>query len=203
MFKSGKKVSKPTEYRLIVTRYGSVIPITMRHIGQIPKGKRLVEVWNESVKEFVGENLIELDKNYLSDDVKSSLNLIEIAFVDANTHYYECHTGPLADINAAGFHRCQADVAHIIEQIKGSCPGRYYADLMILKDSSGGYYINDACMGIISDLDMEHKPLHIKGNPDHKDNYFVVGDHCFNAKNCKNYYEYMEALIGPRPWMVE
>lgn len=202
---NGKKTrdSKPTEYNLVIERYGSSIPITTKYIGPIPKGKSLVEVWNESVKEFVGENFIELDKSYLSDDVKGSHYIVEMAFVDANTHYYECHTGPLVDINAARFHRCQADVAHIIEQIKSTYPGRYYADLLVLKDSSGCYYINDAGMDIISDLDMERKPLHIKGNPDNKDNYFVVGEHCFNAKNCKNYYEYMEALIGPRPWMVE
>lgn len=43
----------------------------------------------------------------------------------------------------------------------------------------------------------------MKGSQDHKDNYFVVGGHCFNVKNCKNYYEFMEGLIGLHPWMIE
>lgn len=203
MFKNGKKTDKPNEYNLVVTHYGSAIPITIQSIGPIPKGKSLMEVWDESVQNFVKDTFIELDKSYMSEDLKGSLYIVEMAFVDANTHYYECHSGPLVDVNAAGFHRCHASEAHIIEQIKSSYPGRYYADLLVLKDSSGCYYINDAGMDIISDLDTEREPKHIKGNPDSKDNYFVVGDHCFNAKGCKNYYEYMEALIGPRPWMVE
>lgn len=203
MFKNGKKTDKPAEYNLVVTRYGSAIPITTKKIGPIPKGMSLMNVWDESVKDFVGDTFIELDKSYMSEDLKGSLYIVEMAFVDANTHYYECHSGPLVDVNAARFHRCHASEAHIIEQIKSSYPGRYYADLLVLKDSSGCYYLNDPAMDVITDLDMEREPKHIKGNPDSKDNYFVVGDHCFNAKNCKNYYEYMEALIGPRPWMVE
>lgn len=203
MFKNGKKIDKPAEYNLVVERYGSNIPITTKKIGPIPKGMSLMNVWDESVKDFVGDNFVELDKSYMSEDLKGSLYIVEMAFVDANTHYYECHTGPLVDVNAAGFHRCHASEAYIIEQIKSSYPGRYYADLLVLKDSSGCYYLNDPAMDVITDLDMEREPKHIKGNPDNKDNYFVVGGHCFNAKNCKNYYEYMKALIGPRPWMVE
>ena len=195
-----KKVGKPIEYNLVVKRYNSKILVTTKYIGPIPKGKSLGEVWNEAVNEFIGKDYIELDEKYLSDDVQGSNYIIQLYFVETHSGYCACHTKPLLDVSAAGFHRCKAYSAGIIECLKKAyC----HSDLMILKDISGCYYINDAGMDILSELDKEHEPKHLKGSLDHKDNYFVVGDHCFNAKNCKNYYEFMESLIGPRPWMFE
>ena len=201
MIKLGKKkVNKPIEYNLVVKRYNSDIPVTTKYIGPVPKGKSLMEVWNGVVNEFMGKDYIELDENYLSDDVWGSNFIVQLYFIETNSGYHECRTKPLLDVSASGFHLCKSHSAGIIESLKKAY---YYSDLMVLKDISGCYYINDAGMDILSDLDKEHEPKHLKGSPDHKDNYFVIGDHCFNAKNCKNYYEYMEGLIGPQPWMVE
>ena len=201
MIKLGRKeVNKPIEYNLVVKRYNSNIPVTTKYIGPVPKGKTLGGVWNEVVNEFMGKDYIELDENCLSDDVQGSNYIIQLYFIETNSRYNEYHTKPLLDVNAAGFHRCNAYSASIIECLKRAY---HYSDLMVLKDVSGCYYINDAGMDILSDLDKEHEPKHLKGSPDHEDNYFVIGDHCFNAKSYKNYYEFMESLIGPRPWMVE
>lgn len=201
MIKLGRKeVGKPIEYNLVVKRYNSEIPVTTKYIGPIPEGKSLGEVWNGVVNEFIGKDYIELDEKYLSDDVQGSNYIIQLYFVETHSGDYACHTKPLLNASAAGFHRCKAYSAGIIECLKKVY---YHSDLMVLKDVSGCYYINDAGMDILSDLDKEHEPKHLKGSPNHEDNYFVVGDHCFNAKGRKNYYEFMEGLIGPQPWMVE
>lgn len=205
MIKLGrKKVGKPIEYILVVKRYKSDIPVTTKYIGPIPKGKSLTEVWNEVASDFMGKVYIELDEDYADDDVLGSNLIVQLHLIktdpETNSWYLEEQSKPLLDIGTAGFYRCNSYSAGIIERIKNSW---HYSDLMVLKDVSGCYYINDAGMDFLSDLDKEHEPKHLKGSPNHEDNYFVVGDHCFNAKDRKNYYEFMEGLIGPRPWMVE
>lgn len=205
MIKLGRKeVGKPIEYSLVVKRYNSNIPVTTKHIGPIPKGKSLTEVWNVVVSDFMGKVYIELDENYMDDDVQGSNFIVQLYLIktspETDSWYLEEQSKPLLDIGAAGFYRCNSCSAGIIGRIKKTWD---YSDLMVLKDVSGCYYINDAGMDILSDLDKEHEPKHLKGSPNHEDNYFVVGDHCFNAKDRKNYYEFMEGLIGPRPWMVE
>lgn len=155
MIKLGRKeVNKPIEYNLVVKRYNSNIPVTTKYIGPVPKGKTLGGVWNEVVNEFMGKDYIELDENCLSDDVQGSNYIIQLYFIETNSKYNEYHTKPLLDVNAAGFHRCNAYSAGIIECLKRAY---YYSDLMVLKDVSGCYYINDAGMDILSDLDKEPK----------------------------------------------
>lgn len=192
---------KLKSYSLVVKKYNSPFIISNTTLGIVPKDKSVQTMWNETFNIFVGNDFIELDMSYLNESVEGSCCLVEISFVESDTGEYIYRRGPLLDFKKAGLHHCSVHSAEIIKMISYS--NSACSNLLIVKDTSGMFYVNDDCMALLNNIDSEHKCLHMKGSTNNHDNFFTIGNNCFNAKDFDNYYEYMESLIGPRPWMVE